>query len=55
MNLQNVFTKMDKFLQEHLKIWDYKIPSHFPDNLDKQRRSQAHYSVKEVSIPYMTC
>lgn len=35
MNLQNVFTKMDKFLQEHLKIWDYKIPSHFPDNLDK--------------------
>lgn len=35
MNLRNDFTKMDKFLQEHLKIWDYKIPSHFPDNLDK--------------------
>ncbi len=35
MNLQNDFTKMDKFLQEHLKIWDYKILSHFPDNLDE--------------------
>ena len=35
MNLQNNFTKMDKFLQEHLKIWDYKILPHFPDNLDE--------------------
>ena len=35
MNLRNVFTKMDKFLQEHLKIWDYKILPHFPDNLDE--------------------
>ena len=35
MNLQNNFTKMDKFLQEHLKVWDYKILPHFPDNLDE--------------------
>ncbi len=23
MNLQKDFTKIDKFLQEHLKIWNY--------------------------------
>ncbi len=50
MNLQNVFTKMDKFLQEHLKIWDYKILPHFLDNLDEtaaqsgalQRKRSSH-------------
>ncbi len=26
---------MDKFLQEYLKIWDYKILPHFPDNLNE--------------------
>ncbi len=35
MNLQKDFTKIDKFLQEHLKIWDYKIFPYFLDNLDK--------------------
>ncbi len=55
MNLQNNFTKMDKFLQEHLKIWDYKIRGIFQTTWKKQRHRQAHYSVKEVSIPCMTC
>ena len=35
MNLQNDFTKTDKFLQEHLNMWNHKILPHFPDNLDE--------------------
>jgi hypothetical protein len=35
MNLQKDFTKIDKFLQEHLRIWDYKIFPYFLDNLNK--------------------
>jgi len=35
MNLQNDSTKTDKFLQEHLNMWDHKIRPHFPDNLDE--------------------
>ena len=35
MNLQKDFTKIDKFLQERLRIWDYKIFPYFLDNLNK--------------------
>ena len=41
MNLQNNFTKMDKFLQEHLKIWDYKIRGIFQTTWKKQQHRQA--------------
>ena len=32
---------MDKFLQEHLKIWDYKIRGIFQTTWKKQRHRQA--------------
>ena len=35
MNLQNDFNKTDKFLQEHLKMWNHKILPHLPNNLDE--------------------
>ena len=46
---------MDKFLQEHLKIWDYKILPHFPDNLNETAAQSGALQRKEVSIPCMTC
>lgn len=35
MNLQNNFTKNNKLLQEHLKIWDQNILPYLPDKLDE--------------------
>lgn len=35
MNLQNDFTKNNKLLQEHLKIWDQKILPFLPDGLEE--------------------
>lgn len=35
MNLQNDFTKTEKILQEHSKMWDQKILPYFPKNLDQ--------------------
>lgn len=35
MNLQNNSIKMEKFLQEHLTLWNTKIFPHLPQNIDQ--------------------
>lgn len=35
MNLQNHFSKKERLLQEHLKLWDKEILPHLPNDLDQ--------------------
>lgn len=62
MNLQNDFTKIEKLLQEHFKIWDQKILPYFPKNLDQtgvqsgalQRKRRIHsiYDLLKILFLY---